>query len=179
RTTLAAVMVDIDHFKSVNDRYGHAIGDELLKGVADVLRGDLRRGDLAARYGGEEFALLLPDTNMSGAEAVAQRYRYGIEQMRLEVSGCPLSVRVHGSSKRPIAPSGAGPWISNIESWSIEPPPATPELKVTASFGVAAFPEHDVETVDDLLRCADRALYRAKAAGRDRVVVADAVSARA
>ena len=72
---LAVLMIDIDHFKRVNDRYGHVAGDELLSAVAAVVAGGLRSCDLAARFGGEEFAVVLPDTDLAGALRVAERIR--------------------------------------------------------------------------------------------------------
>jgi diguanylate cyclase (GGDEF)-like protein/PAS domain S-box-containing protein len=78
---LSLVMVDIDHFKSINDRFGHETGDRVLAGVAELLRNELRSIDLAARWGGEEFCLLLPDTNPQAALEVAERLRAAVELM--------------------------------------------------------------------------------------------------
>ncbi len=78
-TPVALIMVDIDFFKRVNDTYGHAAGDDVLRAVAQSLRGALRAGDLAARYGGEEFVLLLPATDLAGASVVGERVRRAIE----------------------------------------------------------------------------------------------------
>ncbi len=80
RTTLSLVMIDIDHFKSINDTKGHQTGDAVLRGVAEVLIASIRGGDLAGRYGGEEFCLVLPDTNLDGAMIVAERIRVSVEQ---------------------------------------------------------------------------------------------------
>jgi diguanylate cyclase (GGDEF)-like protein len=77
--TMSVLLLDIDHFKAVNDRYGHAAGDEALRAVALVLRNSVRPGDVVARYGGEEFAILLPGTDLSGGFAIAERVRTGIE----------------------------------------------------------------------------------------------------
>ena len=77
------VMVDIDHFKSVNDNYGHSIGDSVLKGVSGLLRKSVRDIDLAARYGGEEFVLLLPETNKEKAQQSAERLRNGVDLMKV------------------------------------------------------------------------------------------------
>jgi diguanylate cyclase (GGDEF)-like protein len=87
---LSAIIADLDHFKSINDRFGHAIGDRVLAATAAVLAGGSRPFDTAARFGGEEFVLLLPRTTPGDAFGVAERIRRQIEQM--EVSGCPAAV---------------------------------------------------------------------------------------
>ncbi len=79
-TPLAILMIDIDHFKRLNDTHGHQAGDIVLRDVAAILARDLREIDTAARYGGEEFILLLPETDLQGATLVAQRVRYSVEQ---------------------------------------------------------------------------------------------------
>ena len=79
-TPLAVLMIDIDHFKRLNDTHGHPAGDIVLRDVAAILTRDLREIDTAARYGGEEFILLLPETNLQGAKLVAQRLRSSVEQ---------------------------------------------------------------------------------------------------
>ena len=135
-TPLACVLIDLDHFKSVNDTYGHLVGDRVLISVSEAIRRDLRQHDLGARYGGEELVLLLPHTNAAGAEAVAQRYRRTIEALQ----------------------------ISHEDS----------NVQVTASLGVAAYPDHPVDRLEGLLALADAALYEAKAQGRNRVCVATA-----
>jgi diguanylate cyclase (GGDEF)-like protein len=132
--TLALILADLDDFKQVNDRYGHQAGDEVLKSFAEVLRETVRDVDLPARYGGEEFAVLLPQTDLIGAERLAERLRQSVAERPL--------------TKRPGA-----------------------LVAVTASFGVAAFP--DSPTPAALFAAADEALYRAKAAGKNRVVCAD------
>jgi diguanylate cyclase (GGDEF)-like protein len=78
-TPLAVLMIDIDHFKRLNDTHGHAAGDLVLHDVATILCGGLRHIDIAARYGGEEFVLLLPETDATDAELVAQRLRYAVD----------------------------------------------------------------------------------------------------
>ena len=82
RVTLSLLLIDADHFKAVNDRFGHVVGDEVLRLLADVIQQSIRRpGDIAARYGGEEFAVILPDTTLDGAKAIA-----GIIQNKLAVA---------------------------------------------------------------------------------------------
>lgn len=87
---IAMIMVDIDHFKHLNDNYGHQTGDEVLKRVASILRRAVRTHDLPARYGGEEFALVLPETDMAGAVAVAERIRRSIENEIIEFDGAVI-----------------------------------------------------------------------------------------
>ena len=127
---LSVIMLDIDFFKRVNDTYGHAIGDEVLKKVVEAARTTLREVDILGRIGGEEFAILLPETPIRRASAVAER-------LRRAVSGIIISV-----------PDGS--------------------LSVSASLGVAER-QADETVFDLLLGRADRALYRAKEAGRNRV----------
>jgi diguanylate cyclase len=124
----SVVMIDIDHFKSINDRYGHPVGDAVIRSVAGVLRSALRLHDVPGRYGGEEFGVVLPGTGIQGAEVLAERIRKRIESTVLET---------------------------------------TKGVHATASLGVAAFEPRDADHVDWIAR-ADRALYRAKEAGRNR-----------
>jgi GGDEF domain-containing protein len=142
--------------------------------VAEVLRSDLRKQDVAARYGGEEFVLLMPETDVDGARAVAERYRRKIADASLADSVRTESIRV-GPARDTTAFGDTRITIVDGSRWSIEAPPPSRDIRVTASFGVATFPEHDARSVDDLLQTADRALYRAKASGRNCVVVADGV----
>ncbi len=128
---LSLVMIDIDHFKRINDTYGHQGGDEVLEKIAGLLHPDPGDDMLVARYGGEEFALILPETPL----AVAVR---GAEQLRRQVEALVFE----------------GPLAS---------------LKLTASIGVAALPHPAINTMAQLIRDADEALYRAKHAGRNRV----------
>ena len=74
----AVLMLDLDHFKAVNDRYGHAVGDTVLRSFAEILRDSLRSSDLAGRVGGEEFAVLLPHTDLAGALLLAERIRHAV-----------------------------------------------------------------------------------------------------
>jgi len=79
----ALVMFDIDHFKKVNDTYGHQAGDKVIQGVAKLVHGLVRNTDIAGRYGGEEFAVLLPDTDAAGAKIFAERLRLSVEAMQV------------------------------------------------------------------------------------------------
>lgn len=131
---LSVLMLDLDHFKRVNDEFGHRVGDAVLERVGRLLRASLRAGDLAGRYGGEEFCVVLTDTPLAGARVVAERLRRRIATIEV-----------------PLA-SGS-------------------KIGVACSIGVA---QADVSRADPMavVEEADRALYRAKAAGRDRVEVA-------
>jgi diguanylate cyclase (GGDEF)-like protein len=80
----SVMMLDIDHFKKVNDGYGHLAGDEVIRNVAKILRTTLRSHDVAARYGGEEFGVVLPGTDIAGGRIVAERVRQRIEAAVLE-----------------------------------------------------------------------------------------------
>src|SRR5712692_709540 len=129
---VAAIMLDIDHFKRFNDSFGHDAGDLVLRELAGVLRRFARQSDVASRYGGEEFLVLLPECPFDAALRKAEQLREEVAKLNPEHNN-----RALGS--------------------------------VTVSIGVAAFPDHAQEA-KALLRCADEALYDAKAAGRDRVV---------
>ncbi|EMP57366.1 diguanylate cyclase (GGDEF domain) [Marinobacter santoriniensis NKSG1] len=95
---ICVAMIDIDHFKAINDRYGHAAGDKILKKVAGELDHSRRQGDLLARWGGEEFTLLLPETDQKEALKVAERFRHNIEQLTVNDRGrvirCTISIGV-------------------------------------------------------------------------------------
>jgi diguanylate cyclase (GGDEF)-like protein/PAS domain S-box-containing protein len=125
---LSVVLVDLDHFKLVNDTYGHAAGDLVLSGFGEIARACLRLTDLLGRWGGEEFVLLLPDTGPAGAGQVAERLRATLQDFRF--------------------PAG---------------------VRATASLGVAG--HRPGETLAALIGRADGAMYRAKQAGRNRVLV--------
>lgn len=86
KTPLCAIMTDIDYFKKVNDTYGHACGDLVLKTVSKIIRSQLREYDVAGRYGGEEFAILLPFTKIKEAEMVAERLRHSIEETEIDLT---------------------------------------------------------------------------------------------
>lgn len=132
---VAFLLIDVDHFKQVNDRYGHPVGDQCLKQVAEVLSSGLRvASDVAARYGGEEFSLLLPQTDISGAQVVAERIRQQVEACELDANGAPF--------------------------------------KVTISVGVCAANPGVNNTIAQLIKQADDALYQSKQSGRNRVTAA-------
>ena len=132
QTPLAAIMLDIDHFRDFNNTHGHLVGDEVLKGLADILGRGSRDSDVVARYGGEEFVMLLPMTDLKAATLKARR-------LCQEVCSTPLA-------------SEAG------------------NLHVTISLGVTSVPDPEITTPLKLIAKADRALYLAKEAGRNRVV---------
>jgi diguanylate cyclase (GGDEF)-like protein len=92
-TPVAVIMVDVDHFKRINDEHGHDAGDQALRAVAEVLRNEVRVGDVVYRYGGEEFCVLLAHTNTTEAAQVAERIRYAVSRMALAVDE-PLTVSI-------------------------------------------------------------------------------------
>lgn len=89
---LSVVMLDIDHFKAINDTYGHPAGDRVLVNIAQILASNIRTGDTPARMGGEEFAVLLPNTTRAGATLLAERIRLAVERERCPVAGRPVAV---------------------------------------------------------------------------------------
>jgi diguanylate cyclase (GGDEF)-like protein len=98
RRPFSLLMVDIDHFKQVNDNYGHGVGDEVLRAFGRMLRRDLREVDELYRYGGEEFAILLPETGVKGATVVAERMRARVESHTLKSRDNPdLSIQITAS----------------------------------------------------------------------------------
>jgi diguanylate cyclase (GGDEF)-like protein len=131
---LGVLMLDLDHFKRINDAHGHARGDLVLKQTTHAVQSTLRAGDIVGRFGGEEFVILLPGADVKQATGAAERCRAAVETMKI---------------------------------------PDAPYLSVTASVGVAAFPDHG-EDLDGLLKASDRAMYAAKAHGRNRIETAQA-----
>lgn len=129
---LAALMMDIDHFKTVNDRFGHQAGDAVLRAVAACIRHNLRPTDLVARYGGEEFVALLPRAHLGTLQEIAHRINQAVKQ-------------------HPVTYNGI-------------------EICVTISIGGAKL-NAESRSLDELLLQADQAMYQAKAAGRDCVVI--------
>lgn len=132
-TPLSIIMLDVDHFKQINDTLGHLAGDEALRRLADICRDEFRQVDVIGRLGGEEFAICLPNTSLLGAEQVAERVRQRVDQLERHYQGWPL--------------------------------------KFTVSSGVAALDGNDRQ-ITDILERADKALYRAKQSGRNRVEIA-------
>ena len=130
KTEFSVLMIDLDYFKKVNDTYGHYIGDECLKIVAEKLDNSLRTVDQLGRFGGEEFVAILPQTNLTEAIKVAERIRLEISQLVPDIKGFSASLSI--------------------------------------SIGVSAFEEKDQVLMDVFIR-ADKALYEAKAMGRNLV----------
>ncbi len=94
RQPLAAMMIDLDHFKQINDLYGHALGDQVLKEFADVLRHQLRDVDILGRYGGEEFVVFMPETNLDAACAVAERLLTAVRVLQIRTDGGEIRMTV-------------------------------------------------------------------------------------
>lgn len=130
---LSCLMIDLDHFKEINDRYGHKAGDSVLSEVARHIKTHTRKSDVLARYGGEEFIMLLPETNKQGAIEKAEALRTSISKLRFRAL----------KDKR----------------------------AVTVSIGIATYPETNLKDIDYLITYADKALYKAKTSGRNRVEV--------
>jgi diguanylate cyclase (GGDEF)-like protein len=133
---LGVIMLDLDHFKTFNDAYGHEAGDAVLRETAAFLKKSVRAEDVVCRYGGEEFVIILPMASLHSTELRAERMRSRLRDLAV----------MHRERSRG---------------------------QISASFGVAALPEHGTEP-GVLLAAADAALYRAKREGRDRVTVANA-----
>ena len=162
---LAVMMLDIDHFKSINDRYGHATGNRVLIEVARRLRAGLRTADLVARIGGEEFLAALPGATLEEARATADR-------LRQSVADRPFLIDItHSTPAICVSPQS----FATMDPKPFEARPL--RVRLTLSIGVAAASAEDFAvglTPDDLLARADKALYAAKAAGRDAVATASA-----
>jgi two-component system, cell cycle response regulator len=134
-TDVSLVIFDADHFKKVNDNYGHQVGDAVLIQIAKVVRGTVRGEDVFARYGGEEFALVLRGIDIDGCGAVAERLRERIAALKIQTERGVLSV--------------------------------------TVSAGCSSLSTCEDKTPEGLIASADRRLYGAKHAGRNRVVTRD------
>ncbi|HWD21770.1 MAG TPA: diguanylate cyclase [Burkholderiales bacterium] len=109
----ALLMLDIDHFKRINDRHGHPAGDEVIRRIAAVLRTACRQEDMAGRYGGEEFGIVLPETGDCGARVIAERVRRRIEDCALPL-GIRCTVSIGVAERRP-GDSGYAEWISRAD----------------------------------------------------------------
>ncbi len=131
-STLAVLMIDIDHFKEINDSHGHTAGDSVLVELGEIMRNTARETDTVARYGGDEFVVMLPDTAWQGAMTFAERLRRNVDEHQFSVE------QAH-------------------------------RLPITVSVGVALAKGTDPVSHDDLVQSADRALYKAKSAGRNRI----------
>ncbi|WP_203300277.1 GGDEF domain-containing protein [Marinobacter sediminum] len=106
------VMFDIDHFKKVNDSYGHLAGDEVIKHTAAVTKGNLRQSDISGRYGGEEFGIILPETDAEGARIICERIRENIEQSVVETSVAPIQYTISmGIAQLSDAPENYMQWM--------------------------------------------------------------------
>lgn len=134
QSPVSILMLDIDHFKSCNDTYGHALGDKILRELGGFLLSRVRGEDIACRYGGEEFLLILPDTALNTATQRAEEMRKGIKKLAI----------VH--QKTP--------------------------LHITVSIGVATLSEHESDILHTV-SMSDKAMYQAKASGRDQIVTAE------
>jgi diguanylate cyclase (GGDEF)-like protein len=133
RSPICLLLGDVDHFKAINDRFGHPVGDALLKEIAALLTESLREVDRVARYGGEEFAIILPRTDVASGTVLANRIRERIERHVFMVERLPIHL--------------------------------------TLSLGVAGYAQVSMRTTEELIDATDRALYQAKAHGRNRVEV--------
>lgn len=152
-TPLSLVMIDVDHFKSVNDQHGHPVGDEVLMGIAERVIPTVRLEDCFARYGGEEFVVLLRNAGAHAATEFAER-------LRNLIAGKAFSVR------RVQANSASAGDETEAETAPVE---GTIELPITVSLGVACTEGNSYDAAPALLGAADGALYRAKEGGRNRV----------
>jgi diguanylate cyclase (GGDEF) domain len=132
-TNLSCILLDLDYFKDINDTFGHAFGDMVLVEFSDCLKQILRKTDISFRYGGEEFMLLLPNTDIAGAQSVAEKILDICNKKRYE----------EGNNS----------------------------TTVTVSIGISSVQEHQLLESKEILALADKALYRAKADGRNRVTV--------
>lgn len=134
---LGVLMIDIDHFKKLNDSFGHEAGDAVLSALGNLLKMQTRSNDIPCRYGGEEFLIILPKIPLQECVKRAEKLREEVKRLEVQL----------GSQSLP---------------------------HISISVGVSEFPDHG-DNVDDLLKVADNALYSAKAAGRDRIVVGQTI----
>jgi two-component system cell cycle response regulator len=162
---LACIMLDVDYFKAVNDRHGHAAGDLVLRAVAERLRLVCRASDIIGRYAGDEFVVVLPETDELGASAMGERIRGAL-------AAAPVSLEsLYGRSEKTSheaestdGTGGSGTVISERH-----------QLALRASIGVASW-RPGLDTPSALYASADRALYHAKSTGRDKVAAESALA---
>jgi diguanylate cyclase (GGDEF)-like protein len=131
---ICVMMIDLDHFKKINDTYGHEAGDHVLKAIAHTLAVETRRGDFACRYGGEEFVIVMPNMSKDIAYERAESLRNTLNSLYI-----PYGIY---------------------------------SLTITISMGIACYPTNG-QTRDTILRAADKAMYAAKEAGRDHILLYD------
>ncbi len=146
-SSFGVLMVDLDHFKDVNDTFGHVAGDDVLRAVATVLRTETRVYDSVGRFGGEEFVVLMPDSPKGSVLAAAERIRSRVAELRV-------------SARRGE--------MADLDGVTV--PPVVTGL--SASVGVAIYPDGGTD-VPQVLRSADAAVYQAKRQGRNRVMMLD------
>lgn len=127
---LSLITIDIDNFKNINDKFGHQVGDDVLKLVASSMESEIRKSDILARVGGEEFSIVLPNTNLDEAMIISEKIRTKIKA----TSFCTEDI----------------------------------EISVTGSLGVSQIEKDDTD-LDDIYARADKALYKAKSSGKNRV----------
>jgi diguanylate cyclase (GGDEF)-like protein len=133
---VACLIIDIDHFKQINDTYGHLAGDDIIIKVGGLLNSIRREGELLARYGGDEFVICLFNTDSEKALLAAERFR--------------KQIKVHEFKS-----------------------PHYPDMRLTVSMGLSIYPQDHITNIDELMKAADKALYRSKRDGRDRVTMSE------
>lgn len=129
--TNSILLIDIDHFKNINDTYGHLAGDSVLASFAGLLKKTIRHTDILCRIGGEEFVVFCRRSGKRNSVVAAEKIRSTISKMVFDSGG--------------------------------------DSVRITTSIGIATFPYGNLETIDDVLECADQALYNCKENGRDRI----------
>ncbi|AOE50196.1 GGDEF domain-containing protein [Kangiella sediminilitoris] len=136
--SFAILVLDLDHFKTINDKYGHKAGDLILEDFGQLIKSQVRQSDICGRIGGEEFGFILPRTDLNNSRLFAEKLLTTIEQRSISIEG--------------------------------------KEIKYTASIGITLSHPYSNYKINNLLHQADRALYKAKSAGRNCYQVANAVS---
>src|SRR3712207_766433 len=147
-------MIDMDHLKSINDTYGHPVGDTVIRAVATAIRESSRQSDVPCRYGGDEFAVILPETTKHQAQVFGERILEAVCNMNVVVASGAEPVMEDAVTAQ-TSDGGASPLIVPVPGVSI---------------GLASFPE-DGRNPEVLIAKADAALYRSKNQGRNRVSI--------